>query len=179
MKAVFVTLLSLAASAFASPVASRDVTVEKVEKTLTITTLTQQVRTYTSSINETIATVEINPTIEIQTSVIDTLAPKLEGITDLLHAATKAAAKPAFWDGEQDQLLAKVTALVFEIVYTVKAIVAKLGLSGLLVYIRPLLIAVGGLVRSLNILVDGLLLTVQGILDNVLGAVSTTLTTLI
>lgn len=82
----------------------------------------------TRSTDETIATVEVNPTIEIQTSVIDTLAPKLEGITDLLHAATKAAAKPAFWDGEQDQLLAKVTALVFEIVYTVKAIVAKLGL---------------------------------------------------
>jgi hypothetical protein len=51
MKAVFVTLLSLAASAFASPVASRDVTVEQVEKTMTITTLTQQVKTYTSSIS--------------------------------------------------------------------------------------------------------------------------------
>lgn len=70
----------------------------------------------------------MNPTIEIQTTVIDTLGPKLEGITDLLHAATKAAAQPAFWDGEKDQLLVKVTALVFEIVYTVKAIIAKLGL---------------------------------------------------
>ncbi|ROW08485.1 hypothetical protein VMCG_03236 [Cytospora schulzeri] len=179
MKAVFVTLLSLAASAFASPVASRDVSVEKVEKTLTITTLTQQVKSYTSSINETIATVDVHPTIEIQTSLLDTLGPKLEGITDLLHSATKAAAKPAFWDGEKDQLLAKVTALVFEIVYTVKAVIAKLGLSGLLVYVRPLLIAVGGLVRSLDIVVDGLLITVQGILDTVLGAVSNTLSSLI
>lgn len=56
MKAVFVTLLSLAASAFASPVASRDVVTtqtENVEKTLTITTLTSQVMTYTGQISMT------------------------------------------------------------------------------------------------------------------------------
>lgn len=72
--------------------------------------------------------VDANPTIEISTSVLDIVGPKLEAITDLLHSATKAAAKPAFWEGEKDQLLPKVTALVFEILYTVKALVAKLGL---------------------------------------------------
>lgn len=58
MKAVFVTLLTLAASAFASPVVSpnvqRDVTnVQNVEKTMTITTLTESIKTYTSSISKT------------------------------------------------------------------------------------------------------------------------------
>ncbi|KUI69439.1 hypothetical protein VM1G_05367 [Cytospora mali] len=185
MKAVFVTILSLAASAFASPVVSnaqRDVVVgqvQEVQKTLTITTLTQQVQTYTASINETVLSVAENPTVEVQTTVINTLAPKIEGITDLLHSATKAAAQPEFWEGETDQLVSKVTALVFEIVYTLKALIVKLGLSGLLIYVRPLIIALGGLVRSLDIVVDGLLITVQGILDTVLNVVANTLVSLI
>ncbi|KAI3395180.1 hypothetical protein diail_1674 [Diaporthe ilicicola] len=180
MKTSFVALLTMAASAFASPIiAQRDTEVQSVQTSINFVTLTQSIRTYTSSINETLATVEENPTSAVQTQVITTLTPQIEGITDLLQKATKAATSEDFLIGVTGDTLSAVLSLVNEIVYTVKAIITKLGLDGVLALVQPLILALGGLVRSLNLVVDGLLVIVQGILTSVLSVVANLLTTLL
>ncbi|KAK7747411.1 hypothetical protein SLS53_001666 [Cytospora paraplurivora] len=181
MKAVFVSLLTLAAGAFASPVVAANAAIQRdttttVTKNVTITSVTENIRTYTSSINETVVEAPTNPTTEERNTIIVNIAPKIEAITDILTVATKAASSTDFWKGvPQSSLLADVLALVYEIVYTVKALIVKLGITGLLVYLQPLFLALGGLVRALDIVVDGLLVTVQGILDTVLSAVASIL----
>ncbi|KAL1846854.1 hypothetical protein Daus18300_014139 [Diaporthe australafricana] len=177
MKTSFVALLTLAASAFASPIAVQRDT--EVQAPVTFVTLTESVRTYTLSINQTLATVEENPTVEAQTKVIATLTPKIEGLTDLLVKATKAATSKDFLSGVTGDTLSAVLSLVNEIVYTVKAVISKLGLDGVLALVQPLILALGGLVRSLNLVVDGLLVIVQGILNTVLATVANLLTTLL
>lgn len=77
MKAVFVTMLSLAASAFASPIASRDVVTtqtEEVQKTLTITTLTEQVETYTGQISMPLYLYLLN-TMSLMTNILPQTRP--------------------------------------------------------------------------------------------------------
>ncbi|ROW07524.1 hypothetical protein VPNG_07088 [Cytospora leucostoma] len=177
MKAVFVSLLTLAAGAFASPVVAANAALQRdtttVTKNVTITSVTENIRTYTSYINETVVEAPANPTTEERNTIIINIAPKIEAITDILTVATKAASSADFWRGvPQSNLLADVLALVYEIVFTVKALVVKLGITGLLVYLQPLFLALGGLVRALDLVVDGLLITVQGILDTVLNAVA-------
>lgn len=152
--------------------------------------------------DQTLATVEENPTVDAQTEVIATLTPKIEGITDLLVKATKAATSEDFLAGVTGDSLSAVLSLVNEIVYTVKAVISKLGLGesppttwqylplserrlltrpsdAVLALVQPLILALGGLVRSLNLVVDGLLIIVQGILSTVLSTVANLLTTLL
>lgn len=81
------------------------------------------------TIDKTLETVPENPTVEAQTKVITTLTPQIEGITDLLVKATKAATSKDFLSGVTGDTLSAVLSLVNEVVYTVKAIIAKLGLG--------------------------------------------------
>lgn len=181
MKTSFVALLTMAAGAIAGPIAVPRDTVTEVttQGPVTFVTLTESVRTYTAQINKTLETVPENPTVEAQTKVITTLTPQIEGITDLLIKATKAATSKDFLSGVTGDTLSAVLSLVNEVVYTVKAIIAKLGLDGVLQLVQPLILALGGLVRSLNLVVDGLLIVVQGILNTVLSTVAGLLATLI
>ncbi|KAG6361251.1 hypothetical protein INS49_009475 [Diaporthe citri] len=177
MKTSFVALLTMAVGAFAGPIAVQRDT--EVQAPVTFVTLTESVRTYTAQINRTLETVPEHPTVEAQTKVITTLTPQIEGITDLLLKATKAATSKDFLSGVTGDTLSAVLSLVNEVVYTVKAVIAKLGLDGVLQLVQPLILALGGLVRSLNLVVDGLLIVVQGILNTVLSTVASLLTTLI
>lgn len=177
MKTSFVALLTMAVGAFAGPIAVQRDT--QVQAPVTFVTLTESVRIYTAQINKTLETVPENPTVEAQTKVITTLTPQIEGITDLLVKATKAATSKDFLAGVTGDTLSAVLSLVNEVVYTVKAVIEKLGLDGVLQLVQPLILALGGLVRSLNLVVDGLLIVVQGILHTVLSAVANLLTTLL
>lgn len=127
MKTSFVALLTMAVGAFAGPIAvPRDT---EVQAPVTFVTLTQSVRTYTAQINKTLETVPENPTVQAQTQVITTLTPQIEGITDLLLKATKVATSKDFLTGVTGDTLSAVLSLVNEVVYTVKAIITKLGLG--------------------------------------------------
>lgn len=156
MKAALFSLFSLAAGAFAAHIGQVGVIIDR-DETITLSTLTETVKTYTSSISKsdllslflslhvvvvrevmltfnfktdtTVVSIAENPTTVEQNAAVEALAPKLEGITDTLHEATKAAATSDFWDVDASELLSTVLALVFEIVYTVQAIVLKLGLG--------------------------------------------------
>ncbi|KAG8169590.1 hypothetical protein KVR01_000335 [Diaporthe batatas] len=177
MKTSFVALLTMAVGAFASPIAVQRDT--EVQVPITFVTLTESVRTYTAQINKTLETVPENPTVQAQINVVTTLTPQIEGITDLLLKATKAATSKEFLTGVTGDTLSAVLGLVNEVVYTVKALIQKLGLDHVIQLIQPLILALGGLVRALNLVVDGLLIIVQGILNTVLNTVANLLTTLI
>lgn len=129
MKTSFVALLTMAAGAFAGPIAVQRDTQEVQQTAVTFVTLTESVRTYTTQINKTLETVPENPTSAVQISVITSLTPQIEGITDLLVKATKAATSKDFLTGVTGDTLSAVLSLVNEIVYTVKAIITKLGLG--------------------------------------------------
>ncbi|KAJ4417135.1 hypothetical protein N0V82_006335 [Gnomoniopsis sp. IMI 355080] len=179
MKTSFVSLLALAAGAFAGRIGTVGSLYER-DQTITVTTLTETIKTYTSSINSTLASVPENPTAAEQTKAINAIAPKLEEISDVLHTATKASVTTAFLDVDGTDLVSAVEGLVHEIVYTVKAVVEKLGLvNGLLVALKPLFIVLGSLVTSLDTVVSGLLVDVEGILNSVLSIVASVLVTLI
>ncbi|KKY39101.1 hypothetical protein UCDDA912_g00903 [Diaporthe ampelina] len=170
MKTSFVALLTMAVGAFAGPIAVQRDT--EVQAPVTFVTLTESVRTYTAQINKTLETVSENPTVEAQTEVIATLTPQIEGITDLLLQATKSATSEDFLTGVTGDSLSAVLSLVNEIVYTVKAVVATLGIDDVLDLVQPLILSLGGVVRSLNLVVDGLLDIVEGTLDTALSTVS-------
>ncbi|POS77368.1 hypothetical protein DHEL01_v204247 [Diaporthe helianthi] len=178
MKTSFVALLTMAVGAFAGPVAvPRDTHVQTTS--ITFITLTESVRTYTAQINKTLEVVPMHPTLEVQAKVIATLTPQIEGITDLLLQGAKAATSKEFLVGVTGDTLSAVLALVTEVVYTVKAVIEKLGLDACLVLVQPLILALGCLVRALSLVVDGLLIVVQGLLHTVLRTVANLLTTLL
>lgn len=81
----------------------------------------------------TLATLPENPTAAEQTTALNAITPKLEEISDVLHTATKASATTAFLDVDGTDLVSTVEGLVNEIVYTVKAVVEKLGLGKLFI----------------------------------------------
>lgn len=152
MKTSFVSLLALAAGAFAGRIGTVGSLYER-DQTITVTTLTETVKTYTSSISKfqsrpysttlyafanasqdtTLASLPENPTAAEQTTALNAITPKLEDISDVLHAATKASASTAFLDVDTSDLVSTVEGLVNEIVYTVKAVVEKLGLGELFI----------------------------------------------
>lgn len=136
MKTSFVALLTMAAGAFAGPIAVQRDT-QEVQSAVTFVTLTESVRTYTAQINKTLETVPENPTVAVQTNIITTLTPPIEGLTDLLVKATKAATSKDFLSGVTGDTLSAVLSLVNEIVYTVKAIITKLGLGKSLAKYQP------------------------------------------
>lgn len=67
--------------------------------------------------------------MEEQTSAVEEITPALEGITDALYNATKAATSSDFWEGDSSDVVEAVESLVYEIVYTVNAVVVKIGLG--------------------------------------------------
>ncbi|KAK4236007.1 hypothetical protein C8A03DRAFT_45929 [Achaetomium macrosporum] len=179
MKAVFFTLFSLAASALATPLlAQRQLETQADE----IDRLTELVMSHTANINKTVAAVVDNPTIDQQNAAAAALAPDFQAITDALTQATTAIGssaaqlivkgRDAAGGCGHDCLLSKVQLLVWEIAFTLKLVIVKLGLACVLVYLQPLLFALVGLVKALDKVVVGLLVVVKSLLTLVLGTVA-------
>ncbi|KAK3332313.1 hypothetical protein B0T19DRAFT_456951 [Cercophora scortea] len=189
MKAIFVALLAFAASAIASPViAERQLETQEAE----IDKLTNLVKVHTANINKTTSAAPSNPDTVQQTAAASALAPDFQAITSALTSATTILSKRAFasvTQGRSEQgaaggcgnscLLIKVQLLVWEIACTLKFVIIKLGLACVLVYLTPLILALGGLLKCLDAVVAGLLFAVKGILSVVLGTVAGALVALI
>ncbi|KAK3682281.1 hypothetical protein B0T22DRAFT_484353 [Podospora appendiculata] len=184
MKAIFVALLAFAASAIASPViAERQLETQEAE----IDKLTDLVKLHTANINKTASAAPNNPDAVQQTAAASALAPDFQAITTALKSATTVLSKRAFASLVRSEqggcgnscLLIKVQLLVWEISCTLKFVIIKLGLACVLVYLTPLILALGGLLKCLDAVVAGLLFAVKGILSAVLGTVAGALVALI
>ncbi|KAK4187428.1 hypothetical protein QBC35DRAFT_552077 [Podospora australis] len=181
MKTFFVALLTLAASALATPIVAENKLVSRQYESQgdEIDQLTALVRTHTANINATTAAVQDSPNLEQQNAAAAALAPDLNAITAALQAATTTIAKRAWQEKvartgtpcPKDCLFIKVQILVWEIACTIKFIIIKLGLACVLHLLTPLLLALVGLVKALDKVVLGLLIVVKGLLTTVLGAV--------
>lgn len=80
-------------------------------------------------IDTTITSIAENPTEAEKTAAVQAIIPKIEGLTDAIHAAVKVSVSADFLDIDTDDVLETVEELVSEIVYTVKGVVVKLGLG--------------------------------------------------
>ncbi|KAK0709262.1 hypothetical protein B0T26DRAFT_859922 [Lasiosphaeria miniovina] len=173
MKAVFVFLCTLAASAMATPLVSERQLESQGDE---LDKLTSTIRGYTANINKTTAAAPSNPTLADQTAAGAALGPDLQGITNALTAATALLSKRDFVLARtacgSDCLLLKVKILVWEIAFTLKVVIVKLGLGCVLVYLTPLLLSLVGLLKCLDKVVAGLLFAIKGLLTEILGAVA-------
>jgi len=180
MKASFFALLTFAATALATPIiASRQLESQADE----LDQLTELVKVHTANINATTAAVQDNPTTAQQNEAAAALAPDFEAITAALTSATTTLAKRAWATGGdpcgQDCLLVKIQLLVWEVACTLKFVIVKLGLACVLAYLKPLLIALVGLIKALDKVVLGVLVLVKALLHTVLGTVAGALLELI
>ncbi|KAG7286432.1 hypothetical protein NEMBOFW57_008742 [Staphylotrichum longicolle] len=190
MKAAFFALFSFAVSALATPIiAERQLETQANE----IDQLTELVKLHTANINKTTTAVQDNPSTEQQNAAAAALAPDFEAITEALKAATTSVAKRG-WASlveartgggggggacPQDCLLIKIQLLVWEIACTLRFVIVKLGLACVLAYLKPLLLALVGLIKSLDKVVVAVLILVKSLLSLVLGAVAALLLELI
>ena len=149
------------------------------------------------TIDKTTEAAPSNPSLADQNAAAAALAPDFQGITDALNSATTLLSKRDFWVEERGLcdktcLLIKVKILVYEIICTLKFVIIKLGLGKrsrlvssmswftdpkphvgcVLLYLKPLIIALSGLIKCLDKVVDGLLFAVKGILDALLGTIA-------
>jgi len=181
MKASFFALLTFAASALATPIiASRQLESQADE----LDRLTELVKVHTANINATTAAVQDSPTTAQQNEAAAALAPDFEAITAALTSATTTLAKRAWATGGgnpcgQDCLLVKIQLLVWEVACTLRFVIVKLGLACVLAYLKPLLIALVGLIKALDKVVLGVLVLVKALLRTVLGTVAAALLELI
>ncbi|KAK3292370.1 uncharacterized protein B0H64DRAFT_435137 [Chaetomium fimeti] len=191
MKASFFTLLTIAASALATPLlAPRQLESQAAQ----LDQLTELVRAHTANINATTTAVQDNPTIDQQNEAAAALAPDFDAITAALTSATTTLAKRAWAatrgddddDGHdggdgcpEDCLLVKIQVLVWEVGCTLRFVIVKLGLACVLGYLKPLLLALVGLVKALDKVVLGALVLVKSLLHTVLGAVAAALLELV
>ncbi|KAK3401804.1 hypothetical protein B0T20DRAFT_346247 [Sordaria brevicollis] len=188
MKAgIFFSFFALAASAFATPIIAE----RQLESQATqIDQLTDLVRQHTANMNATAASYPDNPSLAQQNDAAKKLKPDFDAITAALSAATTTLSKREFWTEivartgdsnppsgggsacDKDCLTIKIKILVFEIAYTLKFLIVKLGLACLLPLITPLIIALSGLIKALDKVVAGLLFLVGGLLSAILGGLA-------
>ncbi|KAK4149043.1 hypothetical protein C8A00DRAFT_19231, partial [Chaetomidium leptoderma] len=137
--------------------------------------------------DKTTSAVQDSPSTEQQNAAAAALAPDFEAIIEALKSATTTVAKRE-WAAHvvqrrnsggggddacpHDCLLGKIQLLVWEIACTLKFVIVKLGLACVLVYLKPLLLALVGLVTSLDKVVVGVLILVKSLLRVVLGLVA-------
>ncbi|KAK4034848.1 hypothetical protein C8A01DRAFT_48845 [Parachaetomium inaequale] len=178
MKAAFIALFTFAVSALATPIIAERQLESQADE---IDKLTELVKVHTANINQTTTAVQDNPSTEQQNAAAAALAPDFDAITAALTSATTTLAKRA-WAGRtlqgrngacpQDCLLVKIQLLVWEISCTLKFVIVKLGLACVLAYLKPLLIALVGLIGALDKVVVGVLILVKSLLRTVLSAVA-------
>ncbi|TGJ86915.1 hypothetical protein E0Z10_g1843 [Xylaria hypoxylon] len=180
MKAAFLTFFAIGgfiASAIANPVAVVN-TVEKrqdySELGATLEGLLANIQQQTASINSTLATVPQNPTDAETTADAAKIAPQLQAITDLITAVNSTVVKRAFVESRnygKPDLFKTLSFIIYELLFTVKIILFKLGLGKVVFYLSPLVLALKGLVFSLDFVVGGVLIAVGGIVNELLFAV--------
>ncbi|KAI0423649.1 hypothetical protein F5Y09DRAFT_336416 [Xylaria sp. FL1042] len=164
------------ASAFAGPIAVSS-GIEKrqdyEELGASLTTLLADIQKQTAIINSTLETVPENLTDADATADATKIAPQLQAITDLLTAVNGTVVKRALVEARfgKPDLFKTLSAIIFEVLFTVKKILFKLGLGKVVIYLTPLVLALKSLVFSLDLVVGGVLLAVGPIVNELLKAV--------
>ncbi|KAI0908768.1 hypothetical protein F4823DRAFT_563563 [Ustulina deusta] len=185
MKAAFLSFFAIGgfiASAIANPITVTN-SVEKrqdyVELGVSLTTLLADIQKQTAIINSTLDTVTENP-IDVDVGVdVSQIVPQLEAITDLLKGVNVNVVKRVFVEVSLGKLdvIQTVSAIIYEVLFTVTAILSKLGL-GVITYLTPVILALKGLVFSLDSVVGGVLAVVGPIVNELLKAVGLVLISL-
>ncbi|KAI1149334.1 hypothetical protein F4825DRAFT_464205 [Nemania diffusa] len=186
MKAAFLTFFAIGgfiASAIANPVAIAG-SVEKRQDDdaydalgESLTALLANIQKQTAVINSTLAAVPENPTDQQATDNAAQIAPQLQAITDLLTAANSTVVKRDGGHGgghyhwSKPDLFKTLSIIIFEVLFTTKFILFKLGLGKVVIYLTPLVLSLKGLVFSLDLVVGGALLAVGAIVNELLKAV--------
>ncbi|KAI1324732.1 hypothetical protein F5Y16DRAFT_402143 [Xylariaceae sp. FL0255] len=174
------------ASALASPiVAANDVAKRQDDSSLVDqkNTLLSSIQAQTAIINNTMASVPSDPTDDQLTASAASIAPQLQAITALLTSANTTVAgqaptskrSPKGFPAPPPDLIKVVGSILYELLFTTKVILFKLGLGKVVLYLTPLVLAVKGLVFSLDFVVPGLLISVGPIVNQLLTAVGLSL----
>ncbi|KAK4461960.1 hypothetical protein QBC42DRAFT_251970 [Cladorrhinum samala] len=189
MKSIFFALLALASTALTTPILTSEETKlasRQLESQADILdNLLSVIQTHTANINATTQAAPENPDLAQQNAAAAALAPDLNAITTALTSATTQFAKRSLIEARtgggggtppkscsSDCLLIKVKIIVFELIYTIKFIIIKLGLACVLHLLTPLLLALVGLVKALDKVVVGLLIVVKTLVTGVLGTLA-------
>ncbi|KAI1423476.1 hypothetical protein F5Y12DRAFT_529961 [Xylaria sp. FL1777] len=179
MKAAFLTFFAIGGfitGAIANPIAVSN-SVEKRQDYsalgASLTTLLADIQQQTAIINSTLDTVPANPTDAETTADASQIAPQLQTITDLLTAVNSTVVKRALIEARygKPDLFKTLSAIIYEVLFTVKFILFKLGLGKVVIYLTPLVLALKSLVFSLDLVVGGVLLAVGPIVNELLAAV--------
>ncbi|KAI1636871.1 hypothetical protein F4809DRAFT_641113 [Biscogniauxia mediterranea] len=183
MKASLFTLLTFGgffASTIANPVATSS-SVEKRqdeeydELNASLTTLFEKIQEQTAIINETVQAAPEGISEQQANATAESLAPQFQAITDLLSAETTKLVKRSFSATRgahtKADLFATVSIIIWELLFTVKSIVFKLGLGSVLIYATPLVLGLVDLLKALDKVVAGLLYAVKEVADELLKAV--------
>ncbi|KAF2964539.1 hypothetical protein GQX73_g9040 [Xylaria multiplex] len=177
MKSSFLTFFAIGgfiASAIANPIAVTN-SVEKrqdlTELGATLETLLANIQKQTAIINSTLETVPSNPT-DADASAAQ-IAPQLQAITDLITAVNSTVVKRAVAEAHygKPDLFKTISFIIYEVLFTVKVILFKLGLGKVVIYLTPLVLSLKGLIFSLDLVIGGALLAVGPIVNELLKAV--------
>ncbi|KAI8626004.1 hypothetical protein F5Y19DRAFT_479084 [Xylariaceae sp. FL1651] len=182
MKATLFTIFAIGgfiASSIANPIAvpngveKRQGDGDYTELNASMTSLLADIQKQTGAINATLDAMPENPTDAQTTEDATAIAPQLQAITDLLTAANAKVTKRSLLQARhgKDDLFKTVSIIIYELLYTVKKIIFKLGLGKVLIYLTPLVLSLKGLIFSLDKVVAGLLLGVKDIVNELLKAV--------
>ncbi|KAI0439422.1 hypothetical protein F4803DRAFT_47311 [Xylaria telfairii] len=185
MKAVFLTLFAIGgfiASAIANPIVVSDSVAKRQDDGLenlgaSLETLLAKIQEQTAIINSTLKSVPDTPTDTEATADAEKIAPQLQAITNLLTAADSAVVKRALVESHygKPDLFKTVSHILYELLFTVKVILFKIGLGKVVIYITPLAIALKGLLFKLDLVIGGLLFAVGALANELLKAVGVAL----
>ncbi|KAI5917336.1 hypothetical protein F4810DRAFT_60407 [Camillea tinctor] len=183
MKASLFTLFTIGgffASTIANPVAMSS-NVEKRQDdeyddlTASLTTLFEKIQEQTAIINETVQAAPEGISGQQANATADSLAPQFQAITDLISAETTKFVKRSMSATRgvhtKADLFATVSIIIWELLFTVKFVIFKLGLGSILIYATPLVLGLVDLLKALDKVVAGLLYTVKETVNELLKAV--------
>ncbi|KAI0483436.1 hypothetical protein F4859DRAFT_512091 [Xylaria cf. heliscus] len=187
MKASFLTFFAIGgfiASSIANPIAvSGSVAKRQDDDDLaalgaTLETLLSNIQEQTAIINATLNAVPDTLTDAEAAANAEKIAPQLQVITDLLTATdsgvTSKRALVATGYSKPD-LFKIISHIIYELLFTVKIILIKLGLVKVVIFLKPLVLSLKGLLYKLDLVVGGLLYAVASIANELLKAVGVAL----
>ncbi|KAH8158678.1 hypothetical protein CIB48_g9567 [Xylaria polymorpha] len=190
MKAAFLTLFAIGgfiASSIANPIVVSDSVAKRQDDSFdqlgaALETLLTNIQEQTAIINSTLKSVPDTPTDAEATTNAEKIAPQLQAITNLLTGADSDVVKRALVEsypgkphyGKPD-LFKTISYILYELLFTVKVILFKLGLGKVVIYITPLAFALKGLLFKLDLVIGGLLFAVGALANELLKAVGVAL----
>ncbi|RYC64085.1 hypothetical protein CHU98_g2110 [Xylaria longipes] len=188
MKAALLTFFAIGgfiASSIASPTAVSDSVAKRqgddglAELGASLETLLSNIQAQTAIINSTLESVPDTPTDTEATTDAEQIAPQLQAITDLLTNADSAivTTKRALVEARYSKpgLFKTVSLILYELLFTVKVVLFKLGLGKVVIYLTPLVLSLKGLLFKLDLVVGGVLLAVGALANELLKAVGVAL----